>query len=208
MQRYRAEVGKLPDRIVMASSNAGKLREIRRILTDFGIAILPQSEFGVGDAEETGATFAENALLKARHASEATGLAAIGDDSGLAVDALGGRPGVHSARYAGPGASDDDNIDKLLTELADVPDAARGAAFHCVACLVMPDAAEPMVAEGVWHGSILRERVGRGGFGYDPVFFVPSHNCTSAELAPEVKNALSHRGQALRCLVNSLRIRT
>ena len=185
----------------MASSNAGKLHEIRRILSDFDVAILPQSEFGIGDAEETGSTFAENALLKARHASAATGLAAIGDDSGLAVDALGGRPGVYSARYAGPGASDDDNIDKLLDELADVPDAGRGAAFHCVACLVLPDAAEPLVAEGVWHGSILRERVGQGGFGYDPVFFDPEAGRSSAELSPDEKDRRSHRGQAFRELV-------
>ena len=182
----------------MASSNAGKLREIRRILSDFGVAILPQSEFGIGDADETGSTFTENALLKARHASGATGLAAIGDDSGLAVDALGGRPGVYSARYAGPGASDDDNIDKLLDELADVPDAGRAAAFHCVACLVMPDAAEPLVAEGVWHGSILREQVGQGGFGYDPVFFDPEAGRSSAELSPDEKDRRSHRGQAFR----------
>ncbi|MGA8206289.1 MAG: RdgB/HAM1 family non-canonical purine NTP pyrophosphatase [Woeseiaceae bacterium] len=188
----------LPHKIVVASGNPGKLREIKRILADFDIAVAPQSEFGVGDVEETGTSFTENALEKARHAAAATGLAAIGDDSGLAVDALGGRPGVFSARYAGPGASDDDNIDKLLAELADVPDGERGAAFHCVACLVTPAAAQPLLAEGVWSGSILRQRAGVGGFGYDPVFLVPELGCSSAELPPAEKDRRSHRGQALR----------
>jgi len=182
----------------MASGNPGKLREIDRILADFDLVVVPQSEFGIGDVEETGTSFTENALEKARHAAAATGLAAIGDDSGLAVDALGGRPGVYSARYAGPGASDDDNIDKLLAELAGVSDAERGAAFHCVACLVMPDAGDPLIAEGVWRGSILRERAGVGGFGYDPVFLVPELGRSAAELSPEEKDRRSHRGQAFR----------
>jgi XTP/dITP diphosphohydrolase len=198
-------LGRVPDTIVMASGNAGKLREIRRILADFGITVVPQSEFDIGDVEETGRTFVDNALLKARHAAAATGLPAIGDDSGLAVDALGGRPGVHSARYAGAGASDEDNIDKLLVELADVPDGERGAAFHCSACLVMPESGQPLIAEGVWRGSILRERTGRGGFGYDPVFLVPELGRSSAELPPQEKDRRSHRGQAFRELARLMR---
>lgn len=188
----------------MASSNAGKLREIERILADFNIEIVPQSELGVTDADETGTTFVENALIKARHAVDATGLAAIADDSGLAVDFLGGSPGVYSARYAGPDATDEQNNDRLLAELNGVPDEARGAAFHCVVCFVQPDESEPVIAEGVWHGRILRERQGRGGFGYDPLFFVPDAGCASAELEPEDKNLRSHRGQALRELARKL----
>lgn len=200
-------MGKVPDKIVMATGNAGKLREIRRILGEFGIVILPQSDFGIGEVEETGITFVENALMKARQVVAATGLAAIGDDSGLAVDALEGRPGVFSARYAGPGASDDDNIDKLLAELAAVPDGERGAAFHCVACLVVPDRVEPIIAEGLWRGSILRERAGSGGFGYDPVFLVPEAGLSSAELTPDQKDRRSHRGQAFRELARLMRER-
>ena len=194
----------LPRKIVMASSNVGKLREIERILAEFDIEIVPQSELGVGDADETGATFEENALIKARHAVEATGLAAIADDSGLAVDALDGRPGVWSARFAGADATDDANNDKLLAELAGVPRHARGAAFHCVVCFVQPDGSEPVVAEGVWRGRILEERRGEGGFGYDPLFFVPDTGCSSAELDAADKNRRSHRGQALRNLARKL----
>jgi XTP/dITP diphosphohydrolase len=200
----------LPARVVVASGNEGKLREIEKILLDLGIAVVPQSEFGVTDADETGTTFAENALIKARHAVEATGLAAIADDSGIAVDALDGRPGVYSARYAGPGASDEDNNARLLAELEGVPDEQRGAAFHSVVCLVMPDAGGPgetevIIAEGEWRGRILHEPRGAGGFGYDPLFFVPELGCSSAELSPEEKNARSHRGKALRELARKLR---
>ncbi len=186
-----------PDKIVMATSNPGKIREIARMLESLGIEVVAQSEFGVTDAEETGTTFAENSLIKAQHAADATGLPAIADDSGLAVDALDGAPGVYSARYAGD-AGDEANNDKLLEALADVED--RGAAFHCVATYVAPGEA-PLIAAGEWRGEILRERRGEGGFGYDPLFYVPECGCSSAELEPEEKNARSHRGQALRQLV-------
>ena len=186
-----------PDRIVLASGNAGKVAEIARLLEDLDIEVIPQSAFGVADADETGTTFAENALIKAQHAAAETGLPAIADDSGICVDALDGRPGVYSARYAGPGATDDRNNDLLLTELEGVPDEKRGAAFHCVACFVAPNRDEPLIAEGEWRGTILRERRGAGGFGYDPLFYVPELGKSSAELSPQEKNARSHRGQAI-----------
>lgn len=181
----------------MASGNRGKLREIARILADLEFTVVPQSDFGVSDAEETGDTFVANALIKARHAAELTGLPAIADDSGLAVDALQGRPGVFSARYAGADASDDDNIDKLLRELANVDDAQRGATFHCVACFVNPDEEHAVIAKGEWRGSIARRRQGEGGFGYDPVFVDAASGIVSAELSAAEKNSRSHRGQAL-----------
>ncbi len=184
----------------MATGNPGKIREIARLLDGLGVDVVAQSDLGVPDADETGSTFAENSLLKARHAAAATGLPAIADDSGLAVDALDGAPGVHSARYAGD-AGDDANNDKLLAALDGVDD--RGAAFHCVATYVAPGEA-PLVAKGEWRGEILRARRGDGGFGYDPLFFVPECGCTSAELDPDEKNRRSHRGQALRKLVKLL----
>jgi len=193
-----------PKKIVMASGNAGKLAEIRRLLEGLAVEVIAQSELGVSDADETGTTFAENSLLKARHAAHVTGLPAIADDSGIAVDALGGRPGVYSARYAGENATDDENVDKLLEEVADVCDENRGAAFHCVATFVNPGETDALVAEGVWHGSLLRARQGDGGFGYDPIFLDPESGLASAELSPEQKNARSHRGQALRALVRQL----
>lgn len=188
----------------MASGNAGKLREIVQILSTFDVHVVPQSEFGIGDAEETGKTFIENALIKARHAAAATGLPAIGDDSGLAVDALDGSPGVYTARYAGPCATDAQNIDKLLTELHDIPADRRGAAFRCAACFVMPDNGEPLIAEGEWRGTILTEPRGDAGFGYDPVFFDPELEQSAAELDAEVKNSRSHRGKAMRALAKKL----
>jgi XTP/dITP diphosphohydrolase len=194
-----------PAAIVLASGNAGKRREIEHLLGDMGVAIIPQSEYGVTEAEETGTTFRENALIKARHACAATGLPAIADDSGLSVDALGGRPGVYSARYAGEQASDDDNIDKLLTELDGLTE--RGAAFHCVACYVAPGDELPLFGHGEWRGEILTGRRGTGGFGYDPVFFDLPSGRTAAELEPELKNARSHRGQALRELAEQLTAR-
>jgi XTP/dITP diphosphohydrolase len=194
----------VPDKIVLASGNAGKLREIARILGDLNINIVPQSEFGVEDADETGTTFVENALIKARHAVAETGLPAIADDSGLAVDALGGKPGVYSSRYAGPDATDQTNIDKLLAALDGVPDEERGAAFHCASCFVMPGDQEPVIAQGEWRGSILKEVQGDGGFGYDPIFFVHDMGCTAAQLGDEDKNARSHRGQALKELARQL----
>lgn len=192
----------LPRKIVMASGNAGKIREIARLLDGLGVDVVPQSEFGVEDADETGKTFAENSLIKARHAAALTGLPAIADDSGLAVDAIDGRPGVYSARYSGADATDDSNIDKLLGELAGVED--RGAAFHCVATFVTPGDEEPIVAEGAWRGSILEARQGDGGFGYDPVFLDPASGRSAAELTAAEKNERSHRGQALRQLVELL----
>jgi len=182
----------------MASGNAGKLQEMARLLSGLDIEVVPQSGLGVSDVEETGATFAENSLLKARHAMEATGLPAIADDSGLAVDALGGQPGVFSARYSDPGATDARNIDKLLGELKDIPDARRSAAFHCVATYVAPGLDQPIVAQGIWRGSILQARQGDGGFGYDPVFLDPASGQSAAELTAAEKNARSHRGKALR----------
>ena len=189
-----------PSKIVMASSNAGKIREIARILEDLGAEIVPQSEFGVSDADETGTTFVENALIKARHAADATGLPAIADDSGLSVDALDGAPGVYSARYAGSDASDEDNNRKLLEALDGVAAEDRGAAFHCVACFVTPGEDEPLIASGEWRGSMLEAPRGDGGFGYDPLFLDPESGVASAELTAEQKNARSHRGKALRRL--------
>jgi XTP/dITP diphosphohydrolase len=197
----------LPPRIVLASGNAGKLREITTILGNLDVEVVAQSEFGVTEADETGTTFVENALIKARHAALMTGLPAIADDSGLAVDALDGRPGVYSARYAGTNATDDENIDKLLEELANVPDAERTASFHCYACYVSPDDSTSLIAEGRWEGRILRERRGEAGFGYDPVFYDPECGRTAAELGAELKNARSHRGKALAALAAMMRQR-
>ena len=184
---------------VMATGNAGKLREIRQILDGTGIQIRPQSEFEFEPAEETGTTFVANALLKARQATRATGLPAIADDSGLCVAALDGAPGVFTARYAGEGATDQQNNDKLLRALDGVDD--RRAFFHCVTVVTWPEEnREPLVAEGRWHGEIARVASGAGGFGYDPVFFDPELGKCSAELAAAEKNARSHRGQAFQAL--------
>lgn len=191
--------------IVLASSNPGKVREINQLLAGLDLHVRPQGEFGVTDAEETGLTFVENAILKARHAANHTGLPAIADDSGLEVDALNGAPGIYSARYAGSGATDQANLEKLLETLRDVPEHQRTARFQCL-LVYMRHAADPtpLICQGTWEGRILFTPRGEHGFGYDPVFFVPTHNCASAELGPEVKNALSHRGQALRKLVAAL----
>jgi XTP/dITP diphosphohydrolase len=190
--------------IVIATGNPGKLRELAELLAEYGAEVVAQSELGITPAEETGSTFVENALQKARHASRASGLPAIADDSGLIVDALDGRPGVFSARYAGPEATDRQNIDKLLLELEGVAD--RRARFHCAAVYVRDgDDPDPLVAEGSWHGVIATEPSGEGGFGYDPVFFDPEEGCTSAELTAAEKNARSHRGKAMRELMRLLR---
>lgn len=197
----------LPPKIVFASGNRGKLREVARLLSAWEVEVVPQSELGVPEADETGATFAENSLIKSQNAAAVTGLPAIADDSGLAVDALGGRPGVHSARYSGPDATDDSNIDKLLNELDGVPADERSAAFHCVASFVDPAGGEPVLGEGRWQGRILTERQGEGGFGYDPVFFDDTAGKTAAEFAPDEKNAASHRGKALLELIAALEAR-
>lgn len=189
-------------KIVLATGNKGKVAELNQMLAPFNFEVLPQTELGVTDADETGLTFIENAIIKARHAALVTGLPAIADDSGLAVDALQGAPGIYSARYAGEGATDSDNISKLLDALRAVPEHLRGAQFHCV--LVYLRHAEdptPLVCHGVWSGVITTTPAGNGGFGYDPVFFVPSEGCTSAELSRERKAQLSHRGRALAQLI-------
>jgi len=190
-----------PAKVVMASGNAGKIREMARLLGGLNIEVVAQSELGVEDAEETGTTFVGNSLIKARHAAAVTGFAAVADDSGLAVDVLDGAPGVYSARYSGPNATDDRNIDKLLDALRGVDASSRGAAFHCAATFVLPDQSPPLIAEAEWRGSILFERQGEGGFGYDPVFLDPESGVSSAELSAAQKNARSHRGKALRLLV-------
>ncbi len=192
--------------IVLASSNPGKIREIQAILQND--KILPQSQFNVLEPEETGSTFVENAIIKARNAARHCRLPAIADDSGLVVDVLDGAPGVISARYAGIGASDQDNLDKLLFDMQGIPDAQRSARFICV-MVYMRHAQDPtpVIAQGVWEGRILHHAVGDNGFGYDPVFWVEEFQCSSAQLAPELKNALSHRGQALRILSQQLAAR-
>ena len=183
-------------KLVLASGNAGKLAELRELLGD-RFTLHAQSEFGVRDADETGLSFIENAILKARHAARATGLPALGDDSGLCVDALHGAPGLYSARYAGVHGDSDANIDKLLREIDGIADPARTARFVCVLALVRhADDPMPLVAEGRWEGRVLRARRGGNGFGYDPVFFSPLHGCSAAELPADVKNRDSHRGQA------------
>jgi XTP/dITP diphosphohydrolase len=191
----------------MASGNRGKLREIARILAGLEFTLVPQSDFNVSEADENGDSFVANALIKARHAAAATGLPAIADDSGLAVDALQGRPGVFSARYAGADANDDANIDKLLHELAQVEDDNRGATFHCAACFVRPDSDDAVIAQGSWRGSIARQRMGEGGFGYDPVFVDAESGVTSAQLSAKEKNKRSHRGKALAELARLLSVR-
>jgi XTP/dITP diphosphohydrolase len=187
--------------IVLASNNAGKVREINQLLEGAGIRVVPQGDFGVPEADETGLSFVENAILKARNAAQHSGLPAIADDSGIEVDALHGAPGIHSARYAGPRASDADNVAKLLHALDSVPESERDARFQCV-LVYLRHAADPtpLICQGTWEGRILRAPRGANGFGYDPVFFVPTHGCSAAELDSTVKNDLSHRGQALRRL--------
>ncbi len=184
---------------VLASGNAGKLREFSQMLAEKHIEVLPQSALNVTEADETGLTFVENAILKARHACEATGLAALSDDSGLEVDALKGAPGIYSARYAGVGAGDEANIDKLLQALADKPEAERSARYQCV-LVYMRHALDPtpLICQASWEGQILTERRGEGGFGYDPIFYIPELHCSVAQLNPAEKQQHSHRGKAMR----------
>ena len=193
-------------KVVLASGNAGKVREFNQLLGDQHIEVVPQSHFGVPEADETGLTFVENAILKARNAARHTGLPALADDSGIEVDALNGAPGIYSARYAGPGASDDENLRKLLVALDGVPEAGRTARFQCVIVYLRhAEDPTPLICQGTWEGSLLRAPRGGNGFGYDPVFLVPERGVTSAELPPDEKNRLSHRGQALRRLLQALR---
>ena len=190
-------------KIVLASGNQGKIKEIQAILK--GHPIVPQSQYNVEEAEETGTTFVENAIIKARNAASHCKLPAIADDSGLVVDALKGAPGVISARYAGAGASDQENLLKLLKDLEHIPTELRTARFVCVIVFMRhADDPLPVIAQGIWEGRILTESVGDNGFGYDPVFWVPTHQQASAELSPEIKNSLSHRGQALQQLTVSI----
>ncbi|MGK7295813.1 MAG: RdgB/HAM1 family non-canonical purine NTP pyrophosphatase [Candidatus Wenzhouxiangella sp. M2_3B_020] len=193
-------------KLVIASGNRGKLAEFKEMLEPRGFEIRPQSEFGVEPPPETGKTFVENALIKARAAAEAAGHAALGDDSGLVVDVLEGRPGIRSARYAGENADDEANIDKLLAELEDMPSDRRGAVFYC--CLVLlrhADDPAPLIATGRWRGYILDERRGDRGFGYDPVFYDSERGVTAAEMPAGEKNRISHRGQALEKLMEQIK---
>lgn len=191
--------------LVLASGNKGKLKEFSELLFDCGFEIKPQSEFNVPNAEETGLTFVENAILKARHACAMTGLPAIADDSGLEVDALRGEPGIYSARFAGENATDADNNAKLLQLLSDVPTEQRSARYQCV--LVLMKHAEdptPVICQAAWEGRILASPAGEGGFGYDPLFFTPEHHCSAAQLDKAQKNAISHRGKAMQRLLQAL----
>lgn len=193
-------------KVLIASNNPGKIREIGGILAELDIVVVGQKELGVGDVDETGVTFIENALIKARHASLSSGLPALADDSGLEVDALGGLPGVRSARFAGPGATDADNNQKLLESIRDIESIPLTCRFRCVMVYLRhAEDPSPLIGQGVWEGEILREPRGVGGFGYDPYFWVPQAGRTVAELAEAEKNRMSHRGAALRELLQSLR---
>jgi XTP/dITP diphosphohydrolase len=192
-------------RAVLASANAGKLRELAALLAPAGLELIAQGALGIEPVPETGTTFLENALLKARHAARVSRMPALADDSGIEVDALGGRPGVWSARFAGEGASDAANLARLMDELEGIPEARRGARYRCVIVWVRgPDDAAPLITRGTWEGRIALTPRGTGGFGYDPAFVPAGGQCTAAELPALEKNAVSHRGQALRALVAAL----
>ncbi|MGF1697352.1 XTP/dITP diphosphatase [Vibrio lamellibrachiae] len=192
-------------KIVLATGNQGKVREMADLLSDFGFDVIAQSEFNVSEVAETGTTFIENAIIKARHAAKETGLPAIADDSGLEVDFLNGAPGVYSARYAGKGATDLENLEKLLEAMKDAPQEQRTARFHCVLVLMRHENdPTPIVCHGKWEGSILTEAEGENGFGYDPIFYVPEEDCASALLESTRKKQLSHRGKALKSLFAAL----
>ncbi|WP_323754407.1 RdgB/HAM1 family non-canonical purine NTP pyrophosphatase [Marinobacter sp.] len=196
----------MSQKLVIASNNKGKIAELNDLLSPLGLTPVAQGELGVGEAEEPAVTFVENAILKARHAARETGLPALADDSGLAVDALGGQPGVRSARYAGAEATDADNVAALLEALKDVPEQQRSAQFHCVLVYLRhADDPTPIVCHGRWPGRILEEPKGEGGFGYDPVFYAPEHHCSAAELTREQKGRISHRGRALASLLDQLK---
>lgn len=192
-------------KIVMASSNRGKIEEIQAQLQDKTILFLPQSEFNVPDAEETGLSFVENAIIKARNACLATGLPAVGDDSGIEVDALNGAPGIYTARYARKGATDSENIQKLLSEMRDVPLEKRSARFQCVMTFLRhANDPSPVICQGTWEGAVLEAPRGKMGHGYDPIFYVPTHGCAAAELPLHEKIKISHRSHALRQLIHAL----
>ena len=202
-------------KIVLASGNQKKLVELKDLLAGLSLDVLPQSAFSIPDAVEDGLSFVENAIIKARHAATLSGLPAIADDSGIAVDALGGRPGIYSARFSckescgesGEGAGDASNNRKLLELLSDVPEEQRTAQFHCVLVFMRSaDDPVPLICHGVWSGSILFSPRGENGFGYDPLFWVPTHGCSSAELAKKEKNRISHRGQAMQMLLEKLQL--
>lgn len=191
--------------VVLASSNAGKMAEIRDLLNNLPIKLISQSELGISDADETGTTFIENAIIKARHAAKQSGLPALSDDSGLAIDALGGAPGVYSSRYAGPGATDWQRIQKVLESLRAIKAPDLAAAFHCVVVFIRSaDDPAPLVCHGIWPGKIVMEPRGEQGFGYDPIFYVPTHDCVAAELDRDEKNRMSHRARALSQLLKAL----
>ncbi len=193
------------EKIVLASGNSGKLREIQAVLDQQRFKLIKQSEYNVSDVAETGTTFVENAIIKARHAAQQTGLPALADDSGIEVDALHGAPGVYSARYAGKHGADDANNTKLLNAMVNIEEQDRTARFQCV-IVYMRHAEDPMpiICDGSWEGKILHDLSGPNGFGYDPLFFVPTHGCSSAELDPAEKNRISHRAQALQKLIAAL----
>ena len=192
-------------KVVLATGNKGKVKELAGMLSSLGMEVIPQSELSVSDAAETGSTFVENAIIKARHAARNTGLPAIADDSGLAVESLGGAPGVYSARYSGEQATDQSNIKKLLHAMSDIPKEKRQAKFLCVLVFMRhSDDPTPIICQGEWSGDITTEQHGENGFGYDPVFWVNEQNCSSAQLSSEQKNALSHRGKALKLLLTQL----
>lgn len=199
----------LDKKIVLASGNKGKIREFSKMFADLGVNIVPQTELGVGDVPETGTTFVENAIIKARYAAEITGMPAIADDSGIEVDFLQGAPGIYSARYSGDekgvGASDEKNNLKLLEVMKEVADDQRSARYQCI-LVYMRHAADPtpIICQAAWEGLIMREEVGENGFGYDPLFYVPEFEMSSAMLDPDVKNSVSHRGKALRMLHDEL----
>lgn len=191
--------------IILASNNPGKIREFNALLNPFAITLIPQIEWGVEEVEETGLSFVENALIKARHVARLTGLPALADDSGLVVDALNGEPGIYSARYAGKQANAKDNIQKLLTQLKEIPDEKRQASFYCALVLLMNEQDPiPLICTGKWSGMILRAPAGDEGFGYDPIFYLPSMKKTAAEIPLAIKNKISHRGLAFKQLIDSL----
>ncbi|UAB70678.1 XTP/dITP diphosphatase [Vibrio sp. SCSIO 43132] len=193
-------------KLVLATGNQGKVKEMASLLAEFGFDVVAQSDYNVSSVAETGTTFIENAIIKARHAAKETGLPAIADDSGLEVDFLKGAPGIYSARYAGEDASDQQNLEKLLEAMTDVPQEQRTARFHCVLVLMRHENdPTPIVCHGKWEGRILTKAHGENGFGYDPIFHVPEDNCASAELEPSRKKELSHRGKALSQLFDQLK---